>query len=906
MDIFSAFLQNPAGWLPHSICIAGSTGLLGTLVAANTTIALAYFSIPLAIVHVLQRRPGVVHPGLAGLFGAFIFACGLTHLLHVWTLWRPDYAWQALADSATALISLATALALWRWMPAILAIPTVRELQAAIAGLEAEVRRRRTAEEHLRDLAQSLAVTLGSIDAGFVATDRQGRITRMNGVAERVTERTQDSALGCPLRTVLRREDLGPADLDSNPVEEMIARGITVDTLHRPVVVGANGLRTPLELRAALTHDEQGAVQGLALVFRDLTRLQQDELALRQLAAIVGSSFDAIIGKTLEGYITSWNAAAERLFGYSAVEAIGQPVQMLLPPERMDEEMRILQDLAMGRQIAPFDTVRRRKDGSVVEVSVTISPICDAAGQVVGASKVARDITLRKQAEAAQLRAVQLETENRQIQAANQLKSQFLANMSHELRTPLNAVIGFADLLLSGAVPEHSPKRQEFLGHIASSGRHLLQLINDVLDLSKVESGKFEFFPEPVDLPTLVQEVMQVLETGGHRKRLTMTSHCDPGLEGVVLDPSRLKQALFNFVSNAIKFTPEGGRIDVWATSEGADWLRVEVADTGVGIAEADLPRLFVEFQQLDAGYNKQHPGTGLGLALTRRLVQAQGGRVGVSSQRGQGSVFHLVLPRRPELAGSARPSLLVVAPPGALQSQLAQAGQSAGLQVDTAADAPHAALQARLNRYQAITMDLMLPGQRGWGLLSSLRTDALTDAAPVIGMTWRDASGVAGAFPIANVLGKPLRSGELLSALALCGVPARQDAWVMVIDDDPAALALAAATLQAAGVASEGLLDGRQALHRLLLRRPDAIILDLMMPGCDGFQVLQALARAPGLRDIPVLIWTSMLLTEEEHARLLRSAQAVVQKGGGTPDWLLERLSRWQPGPMLAVERPA
>lgn len=905
MDVFSAFSAS-ASLLPHSICIGGSPALLRTLVMADTTIALTYFSIPLAIVHLLRRRPGVLHRGLAGLFGAFIFACGLTHLLHVWTLWRPDYAWQAVADVATALVSLATAVALWRWMPAILAIPTVKELQAAITGLEAEVRRRRSAEEHLRDLEQSLAVTLGSIDAGFMVTDRQGCVTRMNAVAERVTGVRQASALGRPIRSVLRREDLSPAEVQANPVDELVQRGLSVETLHQPVVISAQGLRIPLELRAALTHDEGGEVRGLALVFRDLTRLQQDELSLRRLAAIVDSSFDAIIGKHLDGRITDWNAAAERLFGYNAAEAVGQPVQMLLPADRLDEEMRILHDLAQGRQIPPFDTVRRRKDGSLVEVSVTISPIRDGGGKVVGASKVARDITLRKQAESAQLRTLQLETENRQIQEANRLKSQFLANMSHELRTPLNAVIGFADLLLSGAVPADSPKQHDFLGHIAASGRHLLQLINDVLDLSKVESGKFEFFPEPVDLPALVQDVMQVLETGAHRKRLTWAARCDPSLADVVLDPARLKQALFNLLSNAIKFTPEGGAIEVSVSAEGADWLRVEVADTGVGIDEADLPRLFVEFQQLDAGYSKQHPGTGLGLALTRRLVQAQGGRVGVRSQRGQGSVFHLVLPRRPMQPGAAWPSLLVVAPPGRLQAQLAHAGQSAGLQVDTATDAAHATLQLRLNRYQAITMDLMLPGQRGWGLLSSMRTDVTPSEAPVIGVTWHDASGAPGGFPIANVLGKPLRSGELLSALALCGVSTRTDAWVMVIDDDPAALALAAATLQAAGLACEGLPDGRLALQRLLLRRPDAIILDLMMPGCDGFQVLDALARDVAWRDIPVLIWTSMQLTEAEHALLMQSAQAVVRKGGGTPGWLLERLSRWQPPAVVPLQGPA
>jgi signal transduction histidine kinase len=256
------------------------------------------------------------------------------------------------------------------------------------------------------------------------------------------------------------------------------------------------------------------------------------------------------------------------------------------------------------------------------------------------------DVTKAKVAEEAQKKIEVLELENRQMLEASNLKSLFISNMSHELRTPLNAIIGFSDLLHMGVVPADSPKHHEFLGHIGSSARHLLHLINDVLDLSKIESGKFQFYPESVNLKQLISELGDVLHASLQRGDITFKVEIDAALPEVVIDPARLKQVLYNYLSNAIKFTPAGGQVTVRVQVESEDLFRLEVEDTGIGISADDLPRLFVDFQQLDSGYSKLHQGTGLGLALTRRLVQAQGGHVGVRSTLGQGSVFHAVLAR--------------------------------------------------------------------------------------------------------------------------------------------------------------------------------------------------------------------------------------------------------------------
>jgi signal transduction histidine kinase len=261
--------------------------------------------------------------------------------------------------------------------------------------------------------------------------------------------------------------------------------------------------------------------------------------------------------------------------------------------------------------------------------------------------RMAREIaTQRRAAEASRGHALQLEAENRHVHEANRLKSSFLANMSHELRTPLTAVIGFSDLLKSGQVAPDSPKHQAFLGHIATSGRHLLQLINDVLDLSKIEAGKFEFFAEPFDLATLIKEARDGLHLELQHKKLRFRNDTEPSLGSVTLDRSRLKQILNNYLSNAIKFTPAGGLITVRARDLAPCHFELEVEDTGIGIAPSDIPRLFTAYQQLDAGSAKRYQGSGLGLAITRQLAMAQGGSVNVRSTLGSGSIFQLVLNR--------------------------------------------------------------------------------------------------------------------------------------------------------------------------------------------------------------------------------------------------------------------
>jgi signal transduction histidine kinase len=397
------------------------------------------------------------------------------------------------------------------------------------------------------------------------------------------------------------------------------------------------------------------------------------------------------------------------------------------------------------------------------------------------------DLRERLRADEIRRRSAELETQNRRIQEASRLKSEFLANMSHELRTPLNAIIGFAELLHDGQVDPLSPTHKEFLGDILSSGRHLLQLINDVLDLAKVEAGKLEFRPELVEVARLVGEVIAILRTTAAEKQIRLETELDPGVVSLMIDPARLKQVAYNYLSNALKFTGIGGSVLLRVKPDGDEGFRLEVQDTGSGIAPEDLGRLFVEFQQLEAGAAKRHQGTGLGLALTRRLVESQGGSVGVKSVLGKGSTFHVCLPRFPIAmprtptpvrfapARAGARTVLVVEDDVRDQAQLVATLESAGYAVELASTGAEAITRWRARAYDAATIDLLLPDMSGLELLAALRDELTNHRTPIIVVTVVPDAKVVAGFTVHDILHKPLDRESLIASLARAGVRTRQ-----------------------------------------------------------------------------------------------------------------------------------
>jgi PAS domain S-box-containing protein len=360
------------------------------------------------------------------------------------------------------------------------------------------------------------------------------------------------------------------------------------------------------------------------------------------------STQHSIIAKDLDGTIIAWNEGARRNYGYSADDMVGKhDFRILHVPEdvasgRIEALLRACRETGKAEGI--FERVRR--DGVRFTALLAVTLRRDVTGLPVGYVMIETDITQKLALEKQLLRNDELEEQNLRVLEATRQKSEFLANMSHELRTPLNGIIGLTELMHDEKVGPIASNHREYLGDILTSSNHLLQLINDVLDLAKVESGTLIFRPEPVGTKRLIGEVLDILRAISAAKRIQIDCEIDPAVEQLVADPAKLKQVLYNYLSNALKFTSEGGRIVVRASPDGSEDVRIEVIDTGIGIRPEDFDQLFVEFSQLDAGSAKKYAGTGLGLALTRRIVEAQGGRVGVTSVFGRGTTFFAVLPR--------------------------------------------------------------------------------------------------------------------------------------------------------------------------------------------------------------------------------------------------------------------
>jgi PAS domain S-box-containing protein len=483
------------------------------------------------------------------------------------------------------------------------------------------------------------------------------------------------------------------------------------------------------------------------------------------------------------------NAKATALFQCSRDDLRSSALHRLSPDRQLDGHTS---EDAMARYIgraltgeSPMFRWLFEVAGEVIPTEVRIINLATVGRSVAQISVI--DLRERLRADEIRRRSAELETQNRRIQEASRLKSEFLANMSHELRTPLNAIIGFAELLYDGQVDPQSPAHKEFLGDILTSGRHLLGLINDVLDLARVEAGKLEFRPEAVEVARLVGEVVAILRTTAAQKQIRMETELDARITDLTIDPARLKQVAYNYLSNALKFTPVGGRVTLRVKPDGIDCFRLEVEDTGIGIAPDDLGRLFVEFQQLEAGAAKRHQGTGLGLALTRRLVESQGGSVGVESSIGKGSTFHASLPchalaisRAPTpyklapVRGDAR-IVLVVEDDVRDQAQLASALAEAGYGVELAATGAEAIARWRARAYDAVTIDLLLPDMSGLELMAALRCEPTNHKTPIIVVTVVPDAKVVAGFAVHDILHKPLNRDSLLASLARAGISTPQ-----------------------------------------------------------------------------------------------------------------------------------
>ncbi|PWU19819.1 MAG: hypothetical protein C5B50_05165 [Verrucomicrobia bacterium] len=513
----------------------------------------------------------------------------------------------------------------------------------------------RLSEAAVEQRAELFQTTLASIGDAVIATDDQGKVTFMNRVAEQLTGWASDEARDARLRDVLdvRNEDNGQPVAD--PVSQVLASGQSVGLAGHSVLQSKSGKKIPVANSGSPIREKSGKTCGVVVVFRDATNERAAQRTQGRLAAIVKWSEDAIISKDLSGTITAWNRGAERLFGYKESEALGKSITMLIPPERTHEEDRLLSAIRRGERLEHYETVRVAKDGHRLDVSVSLSPIYDEHGKVIGASKIARDIgklkadadALRKARDELELRVAErtqaLTTANEKLMQADRFKSDFLAAMSHELRTPLNSIIGFSEIIKTGRAGPVTAKQAEYMGMALSSARHLLNLINDLLDLSRIEAGKDEVFLEPFELAPVIEEAVGNVQTVAHSKGLNLESHTRAAM--VYSDRKKVYQVILNLLNNAVKFT-DRGKVRIEAVANNGQ-LTITVEDTGIGMTSEQKDSLFQAFRRASQPARRIYEGTGLGLYLCKKIVTLLGGDIWAESRPGQGSRFSFKIPVR-------------------------------------------------------------------------------------------------------------------------------------------------------------------------------------------------------------------------------------------------------------------
>jgi len=471
-----------------------------------------------------------------------------------------------------------------------------------------------------------LAAVVASSEDAIVTETLDGAIETWNRSAERLFGYTAAEIIGKPIELIVPPEVRASGENSSLQVQRgQSARHFETMGLTK------DGRRVPISVSLSAVIAPEGNLIGTSRIIRDISQQRTLEREAVRLAAIVNSSEDAIVSKDLNGIVQTWNPAAERMFGYTSDEIIGRPIRLIIPADRQSEEDQVLATIRAGRAVEHFETVRQRKDGTLIDISLTVSPVRARDGTIIGASKIARDVTEQRRL-------------LRRVEEAGRAKDEFLAMLSHELRTPLNAVLGYTRMLRDGRYTDD--RRDQVIEIIERNARILSQLVSDVLDVSSIVTGKIRLSLQECDIASPLRAAVDIVRPSADVKgvalRVTVPQDPVPGL----CDADRMQQVFWNLLSNAVKFTPRGGVVEAALTVQPAT-TSITVTDTGIGIRPEYLPFLFQRFWQADHVNARMVGGLGLGLALVKYFVELHGGTISASSQgEGRGSSFMVMLPR--------------------------------------------------------------------------------------------------------------------------------------------------------------------------------------------------------------------------------------------------------------------
>jgi PAS domain S-box-containing protein len=644
------------------------------------------------------------------------------------------------------------------------------------------------------------------------------------------------------------------------------------------------------------------------LVWRTQTETQASEKRFR---GLMESAADAMVIADQTGAIVMVNDQAVRTFGHPAERMMGEPVHMLLPEstrtlhaEHLSRYLLAPERRAMG---AGMDLLAVRADGSEFPVEVSLSPLETNDGVLI--STVIRDITDRKRAEA------EIRKARDAAAAANRAKSAFLANMSHELRTPMNAIIGYSELLTEELEDDGHDEYLDDLKRIHSAGNHLLSLINDVLDLSKIEAGRMDLYLERFNLTEMLHESVATIQPLMVRNDVGFHIELSDNLGTIRADVTKLRQALFNLLSNAAKFSADGDvtlsahRIQI----DGEDRIRISVTDTGIGIPSDKIDTVFEAFSQADSSTTRNYGGTGLGLPISRRFCQMMGGDITAESEPGAGSVFTIDIPAKVDALEAARASapdqtqteeapemlpqpesgslVLIIDDDADARDLLSRTLIKEGYRVAAAPDGPTGLSLAASLEPDLITLDVMMPGMDGWAVLKELKVDPELQHIPVVMITIVAEESMGYALGAHEYLNKPIDRERLIERLASIGV--RNGSRILIVDDDEDARNVLARGLSREGFQVAEAENGAVALQRLSEGLPDLIILDLMMPVMDGFEFVQRLRESGACTETPIVVTTSKTLTDAERELLSGRVRKVLQKQKHGTDSVIQEIRR-------------
>ncbi len=776
--------------------------------------------------------------------------------------------------------------------------------------LQRELSERKKAQAALAKSEKWFSTTLGSIGDAVIATDMNGAVTFMNSVAQSLTGWSQAEASGKSMDLVfdiVNKETRRPVE---NPVKKVFREGKVVGLADHTLLLCKDGKEFDIEDSAAPILTDTGEGFGVVLVFRDITekKLAEEETGRQEklLQLILESIADGVVVADSDGKFLLFNAAAEQVLGIGATDS--RPDQWsdrygsylpdavtLYPPNELP-----LVRAMRGESVDAVEVFIRNAqvpDGRLL--SLTGRPLKDENATLRGGVVVFRDITLQKSAQEALLRGKE------EAERASKFKDQFLSTMSHELRTPLNAVLGFSDLLADERYGTLNDRQRRYVSHIHTGGTHLLKLITDILDLSKIEAGRMELVREDVSIASAFAEVLSALQPLADKKSQRLTQEVEPRLY-VRADATRFKQVLMNLVGNAIKFTPEVGQIKLVARQVGGQ-VRLEVRDNGPGIAPEEQQRIFEAFFRLSQTGNATE-GTGLGLAITARLVELHGSKLEIQSKPGDGTCFYFSLPLlaiapdEPVQATIATPRAgktlrILVVEDNAATGQLIESQLTSSGYETLRCDQPERATEmAAEHQPDAITLDLLMQPVHGLEVLLQLKNDPRTLNIPVIVVTIVDQPGVGTALGADEYLVKPVDKATLLAAVERClrsrggGTPARA---ILVVEDDASTREMIEELLTARGFSVITAADGAKARSLVVHALPELVILDLVLPKMSGLELLAEWRGSPRTADLPVFVLTSKDLTKEEEKYIHAHAESLFRKQHSWREPLIKQLER-------------